>query len=291
MIRHRLPPALRRRVPSRERLRGTAVDRWATRWSPTFVRTRHAVDDDGIDGFCLFVGHPRSGITLVGQLLNAHPGAVISHELDALRYVQAGCSQAQLYELIRRRDAEFVGGGATWSGYAYGVAGQSQGGAVATTLIGDKHGAAATQRLARDARVLDRLRALVGVPVHLVHVVRDPRDTIPTLVRKGGRTVDEAVGYYRSLLPTLAALHDGPDPVHLMSLEDVVADPHGTLRSLMSFVGLDVDEGYLDACAALVFDEPNRSRDSVDWPVGTLDALEATMAEWPWLAGYLDAAR
>ena len=55
---------------------------------------RHArkLRDDfaGIGSFLMFVGHPRSGHSLVGALIDAHPNAVVAHELDALKYVEAG---------------------------------------------------------------------------------------------------------------------------------------------------------------------------------------------------------
>jgi hypothetical protein len=43
---------------------------------------------DQVQSYCMFVGHPRSGHTLIGALLDAHPHIVIAHELNALRYVR-----------------------------------------------------------------------------------------------------------------------------------------------------------------------------------------------------------
>ncbi len=37
-----------------------------------------------IGRFCLFVGFPRSGGSLLGALLNAHPDMVIGQELDSI---------------------------------------------------------------------------------------------------------------------------------------------------------------------------------------------------------------
>jgi hypothetical protein len=41
---------------------------------------------------CLFIGHPRSGHTLGGALLDAHPNAVIAQKLDVLGLVLDGLS-------------------------------------------------------------------------------------------------------------------------------------------------------------------------------------------------------
>ncbi len=39
-----------------------------------------------VETYCMFIGNPKSGHSLVGFLLNAHNNAVISHELNALAY-------------------------------------------------------------------------------------------------------------------------------------------------------------------------------------------------------------
>src|SRR6185503_2841686 len=49
-----------------------------------------------LDTFCTFIGYPRSGHTLIGSLLYAHPNAIIADELDALRFLQAGFSRNQV---------------------------------------------------------------------------------------------------------------------------------------------------------------------------------------------------
>jgi hypothetical protein len=39
----------------------------------------------GIQTYCMFVGYPRTGHSLIGSLLDAHPRVVIAHELNALK--------------------------------------------------------------------------------------------------------------------------------------------------------------------------------------------------------------
>src|SRR5688572_9593174 len=69
-----------------------------------------------VRGYCMFVGYPRSGHSLVGSLLNAHPNVVIAHELDALKYVERGVSRGGLFSLILRRDRRFAEMGRRWTG-------------------------------------------------------------------------------------------------------------------------------------------------------------------------------
>ena len=44
---------------------------------------------DDVKTLCLFIGYQRSGHSLVGSLLDAHPRMAIAHELDALFYLKA----------------------------------------------------------------------------------------------------------------------------------------------------------------------------------------------------------
>ena len=67
---------------------------------------RRSKDFERVESFCLFVGHRRTGHTLVRALLDAHPAMVISHELNALDLVQRGpeaVSGRRFFASTRRR--------------------------------------------------------------------------------------------------------------------------------------------------------------------------------------------
>ena len=64
----------RRVTRLRERRLGASID---GRWR------RHELQS--VEAFCIFIGYPRSGHSLLGSLLDAHPEMVIAHELDVLR--------------------------------------------------------------------------------------------------------------------------------------------------------------------------------------------------------------
>ena len=44
---------------------------------------------DGVETYCMFIGYLRSGHRLIASLLDAHPNAIATHELDALKFVGA----------------------------------------------------------------------------------------------------------------------------------------------------------------------------------------------------------
>ena len=79
-----------------------------------------------IRSFLMFIGYPRSGHTLIGSLLDAHPDMVIAHELDALYYFGESFKASQVYYLILQNSRAFTREGRQWMGYKYDVPEQWQ---------------------------------------------------------------------------------------------------------------------------------------------------------------------
>src|SRR4051794_14548092 len=148
-----------------------------------FRAFRHRTTFKQVEAYCLFIGYPRSGHSLTGSLLDAHPEVVVAHELDALGLIEAGISRPSLYTAILELDREFTDGGRQWMGYEYTVPNQWQGRYERLRVIGDKKGGDSTERLARRPELLDGLRRTVEVPLRAVHVIRNPFDNITTMAR------------------------------------------------------------------------------------------------------------
>lgn len=241
---------------------------------------------DGVRRFCLFVGYPRSGHSLVGSLLDAHPRIVISHELDALRYVQAGLvGRDLLFRMILRRDRRFTAAGRRWTGYDYAVPGQFQGRFEDLLVIGDKRGGGSTRRLGADPELLDRLRGVVGVEVRIVHVIRDPFDTIASMHRRGGRSLRASVDRFFELCAINATIRAREEGALIdVRLEELVADPSATLRRLAGFLGVEAPSEYLQACSEVVFDAPRRPHATIEWPAGTRAEVRERIGEYAFLS-------
>jgi len=105
---------------------------------------RHRSDFQRVRKFCLFVGHPRSGHSLIGSLLDAHPQIVIAHELHALESIRTGASKPQLFYQILERSRWFSRRGGEWDVYKYDVPSQHKGEFTTLRVIGDKKGGAST---------------------------------------------------------------------------------------------------------------------------------------------------
>lgn len=246
-----------------------------------------------IERYCMFVGYPRSGHTLIGSLLNAHPHFVISHELDALRYVAARFSRNQIYSLILNADRQFVASGNLCAGYDYTVPGQWQGKFERLRVIGDKKAAACSLQLRKQPDLLDRLRTLVGVDVHIIHVVRNPYDNVATMFKRGFRRGDrqnlsDTIASYFKLCEGVATAmaRAGEDHFCTVRHEDFVCDPKGVLRELCLFLEGEPLQEYLESSAGIVFQSPKQRRHDVQWSAADRKAVETGIRRFHFLSGY-----
>ncbi len=260
------------------------------------LRSRDLYRD--VETCCLFVGYPRSGHSLVGSLVDAHPHAVLAHELDLLAYVYARFGRSALCALMVESSRVFTERGRTWSGYSYAVPGQWQGRFETIRVIGDKHGESTSIRLKLTPRTLDRLERTLRARVKLVHVVRNPFDNVATIERNIGDIARErieprgsplldAVAYYRMLAESVVYARDvlGADVLDVRH-ESLIAAPEAELERVCRFLGLEPPPGYLRACASIVFPSPRRTRLDTRWdPRATAEVNEA-IERFPFLSGY-----
>jgi hypothetical protein len=237
----------------------------------------------------MFLGWPRSGHSLVGACIDAHPDAVIAHELDALSLVREGVTRDELLALILLRAAEFAEMDWRWEGRAFHIPGGAQSATSAPRIFGDKKGGATTRQLKRDPTLLEELRATVDLPLRVIHVVRHPLDVITSMaLRKPkhplSRIVDGFFAAARTNDEVLAQL--STDQVCVLRFEEFVADPRHHLTALCRFLGLDVLDEHLEACAHVVLPSPPTARHRIAWTPELRAAVSESARAHPHLAGY-----
>lgn len=271
--------------------------RWFRHRLETARHIRRATNDarahegafDTVTCFCLFIGYPRSGHSLIGALIDAHPHAVVSHELNALRYVRAGIQRDPLYTLILQNSRAHARAGREWTGYSYAVPDQQQGSFTSLKVIGDKRGKTTTRQLQRDPALLERLRGVAGVPVRLIHVVRNPYDNIATMARRNGHGLAENVRRYFEMADAVETIRERLPAAHVLDVrhEAVIDDPRGELVRLCRFLGLEPEPGYLEDCAGIVYDRPHQSRREAAWTPELIETVRARAERVDVLRGYV----
>lgn len=240
--------------------------------------------------FCFFVGHNKSGASLLGGLLDAHRDIVIADEVDALRYLEAGFSRDQVFHVLERGSRSEARKGRVTARrlqpYSYRVPGQWQGHTVVPLVVGDSTTGTSTRRLGARPGLCERVRrGMPGVDVRLIQVIRNPFDPISLMMVRGRRSFANAVDHYFAACETLARIRRDEDllPVRY---ETFVGDPRAGLRSVCAFLGVDAGHEYIDACAAIVRPHPDRGRELVPWSRRWIDDVERRLGGFDFLEGY-----
>lgn len=249
-------------------------------------------DFDDIATYCMFVGYARSGHSLIGALLDAHPNVIIADQLDALECIQAGIGKHDLFAQLLHNSQSSVARGRARGGHAYAVPGQWQGRFTTLRVIGDKKGQRATLRLREDPELLRTLEQMIGLPVKLFHVIRNPYDNIATKYVKRSRhgpvdlrgLIEEHFGLCQTVAEIKRRLNNG----NMFDLhhESMVENPIRSLRALCEFLGINCPDDYVTACARIVFSSPNKSRHDIEWSQDNIEFVRARMALYDFLSGY-----
>jgi hypothetical protein len=216
----------------------------------------------------LVFGAPRSGTTYLEQLLNAHPDVYISHETRVFTWVHHALEVLpQRHNILLNHREEFVQHlRAVFPGVIRDFYAQL---APDVSCWGDKnpHYANPHKRCMETAAEL--------FPGSLfVHLVRDGRDVVSSLVRKeteGIRwaTFDQAHVTWRRMVDRGSDFCRSLPPDRGLELryEDLVADDLGVAAELFRFLGLTLDPQVREFCegqraARTPFKEPTRDLSS-----------------------------
>ncbi|MDQ3783143.1 MAG: sulfotransferase [Actinomycetota bacterium] len=243
---------------------------------------------DQVEVYCTFIGMGHSGSSLVGSLLTAHPEMVIAHELDALRFLQAGFSRDQICGLLVERDASFTQRGRRWGKYQYNVPGQWQGRFERLRVLGDKKAYQSTLQLGAHPKLLRKLRNTMQIPLRFVHVVRNPWDNITTVSKRHNLDLREAARRYFELNDMLVEIRSRLDHDELVEVrhEELVVGIEDRLGEVCAALGVKVDARYLENCSTLLYPSPHTTRHDTAWTDELVDWVGSRVDRYSFLEGY-----
>ena len=250
---------------------------------------------DGIQRYVMFIGYPRSGHSLIGALLDAHPNMIIAHELNALKYFQWGFSKNQVFSLLLDNSKRHAASGRTWTGYSYAVSNQFQGTYSDLRVIGDKKGGGSALLLKENPKLLDAMEQRLGLPVTYLHVYRNPFDNITTWARGGNlsrklvteKDLERTIPIYFSTAELMAQLKKNSTRDILdIKQEDFIQTPAEILKNVVHKIGLEATEDYLSACSRVVFEKPKKTRHRTVWSNRLVDLVMHNMRQYSWLKDY-----
>ena len=243
--------------------------------------------------FGLFIGHNKSGTSLIGSLLDAHPNVILADEVNALAYVSAGFKRDQIYHiLLKGSRRELMKGRVTarrLKPYSYLVPGQWQGHYSTLQVIGDSTSGSSTQRFAREPDLLQRLeKSMAGVDVKFIQVIRNPFDPISAMMIRGKRSFENATDHYFANAETLVDLRKQISRSNLLPVryEDFINGSGNDLAKICQFLGIEADDDYLKACKSILYKHPEKSRQMVNWEEKWVRIVEDKIGQYDFLQGY-----
>ncbi|MGB3639965.1 MAG: sulfotransferase [Rivularia sp. (in: cyanobacteria)] len=244
-----------------------------------------------VETFCLFLGYPRSGHSMIGALLNAHPNIIMSHEAAALQYVYGGFSRNQIYDIIFKKAQISAEKDKKLGGYNYYVPNQWQGCVEKLKVIGDKQGEGTVLRIAKSYRHISRLQKILNVKIKFIHVVRNPYDNISTISRKTPKLkfdLDNSINHYFYLCKTIYNFKNTLESENIIEFkqEEFLEKPQVHLENLCNFLGVAAPKDYLNDCAEIVYKSPHKSRYQVSWTPEQIESVATQINEFPFLQGY-----
>ncbi|MEM1319712.1 MAG: sulfotransferase [Bacteroidota bacterium] len=251
-----------------------------------------------VEAYVMFVGYPRSGHSLVGSLLDAHPDIVIAHELDALHYFDQSYSQEQIFYLILENSRRQGQAGRSMSGYSYVVPNQWQGRHRKLKIIGDKSGGRSSRRLRQAPdQLLQRVQHIASRPLKLVHVIRNPYDNISTMIRRtlkrrncplSDKIIQRKIRQYFEKVQLVSRLKAaGALAIHDVYLEDIIADPKPQVAQICRFLEVEPTEDYLHDCASIIWAKPHRTRSEINiWTAENKQQVAQQIALFDFLQRY-----
>jgi hypothetical protein len=259
--------------------------RWARQKAELFHDVQH---------YCLFVGHARSGGSLLGGLVDAHPNAVIADEVDIFPYIEAGFEREQVFHILLERSQHQASQGRSKAGretqHSFFVSGQWQGHYETLQVIGNRKAGISTQHLRQNPNSYDQLRRLLGEQINLkvIFSVRNPFDTVSTMNIRSGRDLVNGIDMYFANCETIEKLRKSLPSTDFLAVrhEALLANPANELRQICHLLELPALPDYIQACSSILYQAPSHSRNKVSWSPELIETVKARIGQYEFLQGY-----
>lgn len=250
---------------------------------------RDGLDLAVINACVIFLGPSRSGTSVAGAFLDAHPQCCVGHEVGGL--VGAGLHKGRVGLLpLVVSSQKIARGRGRYSGKAQGglysqaLDGQRKPDLSGVRFLGNKN--APNDLLDLGCEPLARLVALeerLEMPVRCVAMVRNPWDVYATNVVAGERNSPAAIHHIAERWGR--ALTELADRVLVVRLDEMNRRPREVVRSLFSHARLPPSPGLLDRCVAHLRSPVPRGA-SHPWTPDEVALLRDLVRRFPFLRGY-----
>lgn len=245
---------------------------------------------DSIATMCVLIGHTKSGGSLLGAMLDAHPSVVFGDEVDVLELCSAGFTPDQIFRTLERSASrEAMGGRVTarrLGGYSLSMPGW-QGIHDRPTVAGVSRAGPTTRVLADSEGALeDFLGTFADHRVVALHVVRRPHDSVAAMVLRSGRSLEDAIADYTEQCVRLEHLRDRLPDVVTVHYRELIESTSDVVRRILDHLSVEVIDSHIDSCVSLVDPGMTPESELIDWDAPAVDALAALAQRFDFLEPY-----
>ena len=267
---------------------------------------------DGVKKFVFFIGYPRSGHSIIGSFMDAHPNMIIAHEFPLFKSLwNTRMPKNLIFNFLYKNSYDELVSG--WrgevnvknKGYSLALTGLWQATFNDLKVIGNKHGGSTVQLYRQHPKAflgaMAYLKTTIKVPIHTIHVVRNPFDIIATqtlYMKTGIRGVRIAASEEEKFNNTkfltevamdmLARFSAASKLIKILDLptlelqsEVLIKDPVHVMKSICGFLGVDCPEYYLKVCKEKTFSSSTKPRNTVVWPQSLIDVVRERLKDNP----------
>ena len=283
-------------------------------------------DVEQVKTLIFFLGHGRSGHSIVGSILDAHPHVILANEANLFLTLNEDLSserpqyndKSMIFNVLWKNSFDSSTSGlrserkkAHRKGYTLAIDGLYQGTFVPPIqVIGDKSGGKTTGLFCTHPlkweQVFLKLKSVLNIPIKVIHVIRNPYDNIATSViyqSKGLRiakvkqrnrlneaNVTVMEHCIQSYFHKFHAIQQVKHKYDLNLLEvhgkDLIENPKGTILSMCSFLGISCSDDYLEICSSKLFKTESKTRYKITWSKKFLSAVQDSMMNFKSLERY-----
>lgn len=222
--------------------------------------------------YLLFIGSARSGTTMLGQLLNNHPNCLVSNEERVLQGIVESDWQKTSAIDLRNQLAEniipqahrlFLKGveqnsrfsetlelyQKQWKSFD-GLADRFSKGDI--LVFGDKKAGGHSALYSQDPESFTKLMSHIH-PLKIVQLVRNPVNTVSSMCRSHGFTLEKSIEVVcSSTLSGVLLREQLPEHSQVVYYEDLQESPQQTLTELLAFLELPLPSGWIEAASSII---------------------------------------
>ena len=278
---------------------------------------------EGVEKFVFFAGYPRSGHSMIGSVMDAHPNMAIAHEYFIFQKCKSMLrnrknifdDKLKLFNALSVNSfftskCGWRSDSSTDKGYNFNFDSQWQGTFSQLKVIGDKSGGTAgTLIRERDGKLcLQHMIDSLKIPVIAMHVIRNPHDMIATsviyathgFIDKFNNNITTSIKLDSSFMlqkkwaieifghaDTISKIKKQFDlTVVEIHIEDFIQDPSRIVMKLCHSLGVDCPQEYVDRVTAKAYKNISRSRDLISWSPSALTFIQQQIIKYPFFEGY-----